>query len=447
MPQNIQLQRVLKTPALVAFGLAYMVPLGVFTTYGQVTVLSQGHLPVAYLVTIITILFTALSYCRMTNAMPLAGSAYSYVQRSFGGKIGFLVGWAQILDYLFLPMLNYLVLGIFLHEAFPSIPAYVFILTAIGSVSALNILGVRLLSSVNFTLITLQMVFIVLFIVLSFSEADLSPESLMKPLLVGADDFSGLIAGAAVLCLAFLGFDAIATMAEEANDAKRTLPRAILITVISAGAIFIAVSYAAHLVYPDWQSLIPYQDTSSLIISEHVGGKWMYSFFMATYLTGVYASCMTAQTGVSRIFYAMGREGVLPRKVFFHLHTRYHTPWRAIVFVAIVSLLALWMDLSMVVSMISFGALGAFTFVNLSVIKHFLINQKHRGLNAMLKYGLLPLIGFVMSIWLWVNLDPEALKVGFIWLFVGFIYLVWLTRGLRRDPPAVTHDDIAHLLD
>ncbi|EEP94833.1 hypothetical protein yaldo0001_13680 [Yersinia aldovae ATCC 35236] len=86
MPQNIQLRRVLKTPALVAFGLAYMVPLGIFTTYGQVTVLSQGHLPVAYLVTVVTILFTALSYCRMTNAMPLSGSAYSYVQRSFGGK-------------------------------------------------------------------------------------------------------------------------------------------------------------------------------------------------------------------------------------------------------------------------------------------------------------------------------------------------------------------------
>lgn len=64
----------LKTPALVAFGLAYMVPLGVFTTYGQVTVLSQGHLPVAYLVTV-AILFTALSYCRMTSAMPLSGSA------------------------------------------------------------------------------------------------------------------------------------------------------------------------------------------------------------------------------------------------------------------------------------------------------------------------------------------------------------------------------------
>jgi amino acid transporter len=80
--------------------------------------------------------------------------------------------------------------------------------------------------------------------------------------------------------------------------------------VISAGAIFIAVS-AAHLAYPDWQSLIPHQDTASLIISEHVGER-MYNFFMATYLTGVYASAMTAQTSVSRIFYAMGE------KAYYH---------------------------------------------------------------------------------------------------------------------------------
>ncbi len=235
-------------------------------------------------------------------------------------------------------------------------------------------------------------------------------------------------------------------MAEEAHDAKRTLPRAILFTVISAGAIFIAVSYAAHLVYPDWKSLVPYQDTASLIISEHVGGKWMYNFFMATYLTGVYASAMTAQTSVSRIFYAMGREGVLPRNLFFHLHRKFHTPWRAILFVATVSLLALCLDLNLVVSMISFGALGAFTFVNLSVIKHFIINEKHRGAAVMFKYGLLPMMGFMMSVWLWAHLEPRALEVGLLWLLAGFIYLLWLTRGWRKSPPSVHPNDISHLL-
>ncbi|CAM4009679.1 hypothetical protein KLQU111869_27575 [Klebsiella quasipneumoniae subsp. similipneumoniae] len=172
----------------------------------------------------------------------------------------------------------------------------------------------------------------------------------------------------------------------------------------------------------------------------------MYNFFMATYLTGVYASAMTAQTSVSRIFYAMGREGVLPRKVFFHLHRKFHTPWRAILFVATISLLALFLDLNLVVSMISFGALGAFTFVNLSVIKHFIINEKHRGTAAMFKYGLLPMMGFVMSVWLWVHLEQRALEVGLLWLLAGFIYLLWLTRGWRKSPPSVNPDDISHLL-
>ena len=437
----------LRTSALVAFGLAYMVPLGVFTTYGQVTVLSEGHLPIAYLVTIVTILFTALSYCRMASALPLAGSAYSYVQRSFGGKMGFLVGWAQILDYLFLPILNYLVLGIFLHEAFPAIPAPAFVLASIISVSLLNVIGVRLLTSVNFTLIAAQLVFIVLFIALSFSQADLSPEALMRPLMVNGGHLGGLLAGAAVLCLAFLGFDAIATMAEEADDAKRTLPKAIIITVLLAGVIFIAVSYAAHLIYPDWQALIPVQDTASLVVSEKAGGKWMYNFFMAAYLTGVYASAMTAQTGVSRIFYAMGREGVLPKKIFYHLHPRFRTPNRAIIFVAIISLTALELSLDLVVSMISFGALVAFTFVNLSVIKHFLINEKRRGGAALVRYGLLPLMGVGMSVWLWTSLATDALIVGLVWLAVGVIWLLAMTRGLRRPLPSVKRDDLSHLLD
>ncbi|VFS49621.1 Putrescine importer PuuP [Budvicia aquatica] len=87
-----RMKRVLTTPALVFFGLAYMVPLGIFTTYGQVTVLSQGHLPVAYIITLAAILFTALSYCRMTSQLPLSGSAYSYVQKTFGGQ-SWISGW------------------------------------------------------------------------------------------------------------------------------------------------------------------------------------------------------------------------------------------------------------------------------------------------------------------------------------------------------------------
>ncbi|MCX8711974.1 APC family permease [Gilliamella sp. B3464] len=448
----IKMKRVLTTPALIAFGLAYMVPLGIFTTYGEVTVDSNGHLPIAYIITLAMIFFTALSYCRMANKLPIAGSAYSYVQHTFGGKVGFLVGWAQILDYLFLPILNYLVLGIYLNEAFPSIPAYVFVLGSLISVSFLNYLGIKLINSVNFTLIIVQMIFIGLFIFLTLTNVNLTPEAMMKPLQVNAGDFSGLMSGAAILCLAFLGFDAIATLAEESNDAQKSLPRAIIWTVLIAGCIFLVVSYCAHLAYPMWTDFVDNKDTASLVVVRRVGdisqlgGNFMYNFFQAAYLTGVFASAMTAQTSVSRIFYAMGREGVLPKKIFYKIHPRYRTPYLSIIFVACFSLLALVLDLSLVVSMISFGALVAFTFVNLCVIKSYLGDSKAKTALLLFKYGLLPAIGVLLSLWLWTSLDATAMIVGLVWLAIGFFYLLYLTKGFTTLLPSIDHHELNSII-
>ncbi|OCG39665.1 APC family permease [Gilliamella sp. Bif1-4] len=448
----IKMKRVLTTPALIAFGLAYMVPLGIFTTYGEVTVASNGHLPIAYIITLAMIFFTALSYCRMANKLPIAGSAYSYVQRTFGGKVGFLVGWAQILDYLFLPILNYLVLGIYLNEAFPSIPAYVFVLGSLCSVSLLNYLGIKLINSVNFTLIIIQIFFIGLFIFLTLSNVSLTPETMIKPLQVNAGDFNGLLSGAAILCLAFLGFDAIATLAEESNDAQKSLPRAIIWTVLIAGCIFLVVSYCAHLAYPVWQDFIDNKDTASLDVVRRVGdisqlgGDFMYNFFQAAYLTGVFASAMTAQTSVSRIFYAMGREGVLPKQIFYKIHPRFRTPYLSIIFVASFSLLSLVLDLSLVVSMISFGALVAFTFVNLCVLKSHLGGNNAKTASMLFKYGLLPAIGFFLSLWLWTSLDATAMIVGLVWLAVGFIYLTYLTKGFSKVLPSIDHKELSSII-
>jgi len=98
-------KKVLGIPALVLFGLAYMVPLAAFTTYGLVTQITAGHLPTAYLVTLLAMLFTAYSYGRMVYAHPYAGSVYSYTRKTFGSSLGFLAGWTLLLDYIFLPML------------------------------------------------------------------------------------------------------------------------------------------------------------------------------------------------------------------------------------------------------------------------------------------------------------------------------------------------------
>ena len=453
---NPAMNRVLTTPVLIVFGLAYMVPLGIFTTYGQVTVLSQGHLPIAYIITLIMIFFTALSYCRMSTYLPLSGSAYSYTQRTFGPIIGFSIGWVQILDYLFLPIVNYVVLGLYLHEAFPVIPAWGFILGALVSVTALNYIGVKLVTPINLFLITLQVIFIGLFIFLSFKGADLSPANLIEPLNPSGHEMAGLLSGAAVLCLAFLGFDAIATMAEETKNASRTLPKAIMLTVVIAGAIFLIVSFVSNISYPEWQDFIPIdrQDTASLDVINRVGdqsgfgGKLLSDLFLAAYLTGVYASAMTSQTSVSRILFAMGREGVLPRKIFYNLHPKFHTPHLALICVATFSLIALFIPLNLVVSMISFGALVAFTAVNACVIKSHLFTQakENYNLKGFLSYGLLPLIGMCLTIWLWINLDIHAMTIGLIWFALGMLYLLYITKFFRQPVPEIGHDEIDEII-
>jgi len=453
---NPAMNRVLTTPILIVFGLAYMVPLGIFTTYGQVTVLSHGHLPIAYIITLVMIFFTALSYCRMSTFLPLSGSAYSYTQRTFGPVIGFSIGWVQILDYLFLPIVNYVVLGLYLHEAFPAIPAWSFILGALISVTALNYIGVRLITPINLFLIALQVVFIGLFILLSFNGTDLSPSNLIEPLNPTGNDMAGLLSGAAVLCLAFLGFDAIATMAEETKNASKTLPRAIMLTVAIAGGIFLIVSFVSNISYPQWQDFIPIdrQDTASLDVINRVGensgfgGKLLSDLFLAAYLTGVYASAMTSQTSVSRILFAMGREGVLPRKVFYNLHPKFHTPHLALICVAAFSLIALFIPLNLVVSMISFGALVAFTSVNACVIKSHLFTQakENYNLKGFLSYGLLPLIGMCLTIWLWINLDSHAMTIGLIWFALGMSYLIYITKFFKQPVPEIGHDEIDEII-
>src|SRR4051812_40306725 len=162
---DVRFKRVLKTPALVFFGLAYMVPLTVWTTYGVVTTSTRGHLPAAYVVTTVAMLLTAYSYGRMGVAQPTAGSAYSYASRSFGRRLGFMVGWALLLDYIFLPMINYLVIGLYMEDYLPGIPQRLWIVVAVVLVTGLNILGIRLLARMNLVFVGAQFVFIAVFAV------------------------------------------------------------------------------------------------------------------------------------------------------------------------------------------------------------------------------------------------------------------------------------------
>lgn len=430
-------KRVLGTPSLVLFGLVYMVPLTVFTTYGIVTSLTGGRLVDAYIITLVVMLFTARSYARLSSAMPYSGSAYIYTQQSFGGAVGFLVGWALLLDYLFLPMINYLVLGLYLNDA-TGVPNWVWIVLSIALVTVLNIVGIVQVARANFVIIAVQTIFVVLFVVLGLSNAFGNGVDLMAPFVGDGSDAAGqtgpLFNGAAILALSFLGFDSVSTLSEEAKDAKRTVPRAIMIVTLGAGLIFILLAFVAQLVYPsnEFENV----DTASTQVIGAIGG-WLSVLFVAGYVAGALGSALTSQASVSRILFAMGRDGVLPRSIFGHLNKRFGTPVIAISIVSAVSLLAIVIDLTVLSNMISFGALFAFSFVNLAVVVHFYIRGKERSGMAWLNNLVLPLIGVGLTIWLWTSLTAQTFVIGLSWLAVGFVILLIITRFFTRPAPTL----------
>lgn len=430
-----QLRRVLGLPALVFFGLVYMVPLTIFTTYGIVTETTGGRTAGAYLVTLAAMLFTAASYGIMVRRYPVAGSAYSYTNIAFGPNIGFLAGWSLLLDYLFIPMINYLLIGLFLNIAFPAIPAWVFILASIALVTVLNVIGIRSVAKASNLIVGAQVIFIVVFVALSCTSLSSGgPIDYLSPLLGDGSKpgFDPLMAGAAVLCLSFLGFDAVSTLAEETRDARRDVPRAIMLTTLAAGVLFTVLAYLSQLVIPG--SHFENADAAANEVMFTVGGQFLANFFTAAFVAGSLGSALASQAAVSRIIYSMGRDKLLPERFFGTLSPRFGTPVNATILVSLVSLLALFIELSTLASLISFGALVAFSAVNMAVLRtHMLPNGKRKRLPELLLHGLVPLVGLGLTLWLWTSLSGLTLSIGLAWFAIGLVYLLVLTGGLRRN--------------
>lgn len=443
MRTETEFNRVLTLLPVVLFGLAYMVPLTVFTTYGIVSQLTMGMLPAAYVVTLLTMLFTAYSYGRMVKAYPYAGTAYTYAQKALNPHMGFFAGWILLLDYLFLPMINYLVIGIYLNAEFPSVPVWVWIILSILIVTFVNIRGIKVVAGVNLTLIAFQVVFVALFIILSIKGL-LSGEgegTLFSTLpFFNQEGSSSLVfAGAAILCLSFLGFDAVTTVSEETVDAKRIIPKAIFLVTIIGGILFIVVSYLGQLVYPDYMSFKD-PDSAGLEIAAFLGGNLFKAFFLTAYILGCFASATSSHASVSRLLFAMGRDSILPKKLFGYIHPKFRTPVYSTIIVSLAALSALLFDLETVSSFISFGALAAFTLVHISVIAYYYIRNKKRSFQEGVLYLVIPLIGIILCIWLWTSLNQLAFTLGISWIAIGLIYLMALTKIFTKRPPELSFD-------
>ena len=444
MNENIRLKKSLKLWQVVMIGLAYMAPMVVFDTFGIVSDITGGHVPAAYFIALAGMLFTAASYGKLVKVFPSAGSAYTYTQKAISPHLGFLVGWSSLLDYLFLPMVNALLTKLYLNALFPNVPSWMWVVGFVGLVTLINLRGINILANFNTLFVLIQIAIMVVFVFLvikGLSSGEGAGQLFTpQPFFGESMEIGALIAGATILCFSFLGFDAVTTLSEETPDAAKTIPKAIFFTALWGGIIFISTSYFIQIFFPD-NSRFNDPEAALPEIALYVGGALFQSIFLCITFVNTLASGLASTASVSRLLYVMGRDNVFPEKWFGYLHPKRRTPVFNIIITAIVSLSAIFLDLVMATSLINFGALIAFTFVNLSVISYFVIQKKeHKTVKGFINYLVMPLIGAAIVGVLWVNLDIHSLTLGIVWALVGFSYLLYITKGFRQQPPQFTDE-------
>lgn len=432
------LRRTLGLGSVTLFGLAYMAPMIVLGTFGVIAAATAGATPMAYLVATAAMAFTANSYGLLSRRFPVAGSAYTYAREAIDGRVGFLVGWAVLLDYLFLPMVIWLIGASYLQSAFPGVPVWVWIVAFIAVTTGLNVIGIKVADKVNLALMAFQILVLVIFVALCIGHVAGSGGGLLAASpFANADTSVGLVgAGAAIACYSFLGFDAITTLTEEARNPEHTIPRAIMLVALIGGLIFVIVTYVTTLVHPG--GVFEHEDTAASDIALTIGGNLFAAVFLAGFIVTQFASGIAAQASAARLMFAMGRDGVLPRRVFSRLADRFSTPWVAILVSGVVGLGGMFLSVSTSTSFINFGAFLAFTAVNVSVIV--LWFRKGREGNW-LRHIVAPAIGAAVTIYLFTQLDSHALVIGSVWLVIGIVILAFLSHGFRRQPPEQSFDE------
>jgi len=446
-PQRAQLRKTLTLVQVVMMGLAYLQPMTIFDTFGIVTQMTDGHVATAYIFALIAVLFTAVSYGKLVQRFPSAGSAYTYAQKAISPHVGFMVGWSSLLDYLFMPMINILLAKIYLEAIFPGVPSWMFVVGLVAIMTFFNLRGIKLVANLNSIIVVVQVAIMVVFLGLLINGVyhgeGMGTLATTKPFFSENAHVIPMITGATILCFSFLGFDGISSLSEETPNAGKVIPKAIFLTALIGGIIFVVVSYFLQLYFPNI-SRFHDPDASQPEIMLYVAGKFFQSVILCFSCVTVLASGMAAHAGVSRLLYVMGRDGVFPEKVFGHISPQWRTPTFNVVLVGVVALSAISFDLVTATALINFGALVAFTFVNLSVISQFYIREKrNRTFKDHLNYLVLPVIGALTVGALWINLEASSMTLGLVWGAIGLGYLTFITRRFRQPPPQMSEELIS----
>ncbi|QCJ42891.1 amino acid permease [Bacillus sp. S3] len=424
-----ELKRSLTFWDLLIYGLCLMVPIAPFAIYGYVAQASSGMVALAYLIGMVGMIFTALSYARMSEAFPIAGSVYSYAQRGINEVVGFFAGWIFLLDYIFVPTLIYLVAAAALSGVLPGIPMVAWIVFFIVVNTVLNIVGVKITTTALKIILFITLAVLIIFVIfgiIAIANGVNGAEFSMKPL-YDPDHFSiGLVMGAvSIAVLSFLGFDAVSTLSEESKGERKAIGKAIIFSLLAVGALFIIQTWIASLIYPDFNGFTNV-DTAFYDIAAIAGGAWLkWTTAVAVAIAFGVADAMIFQAAIARLLFSMARDKKLPA-FLAKVHPKYQTPYTSTIIVAVISLAVATLfstHMDNLTSIVNFGALTGFMLLHISVINYFIRKKKS---SDYLNHLIFPIVGLIIIGYVWISLAPLAKLIGGIWIVLGAVYMIYL---------------------
>jgi amino acid transporter len=445
-----ELHRSLSFGDLLVYGLVFMVPIAPFGIFGSVFQGSGGMVALAYVVGMVAMMFTALSYAEMSRAFPMAGSVYSYAGRGIAAPVGFLSGWMILLDYVLVPGLLYLIASIAMNSLVPGIPVWLWLVGFVVLNTVVNYMGIEMTARINRIMLIGELIVLAIFIVIgivALAQGKGNGLDFIAPLHNSATFSWSLVFGAvSIAVLSFLGFDGISMLAEENKESARAIGRAMVAALLLAGTLFIVQTWVASLLVPHPDQLIAKGDpggTAFYDAARVAAGGWLASLTaLATAIAWGFANSLVAQAATSRLLYAMARDRQLP-SFLAKVHRKHGVPVNATLLTAVISLaLGLYMasrsdGITLLSTLVNFGALTAFLVLHVSVVSHYLVRLKSRNY---WKHLVAPAIGFLILLYVVINAKVAAQTLGFIWFAIGLaLLIVLLATGRKPDLSVIEH--------
>jgi putrescine importer len=436
-----RLRRTLTLWDLILYGVIVIQPVAPMSVFGVLSERGKGHVVTAILIAMVAMLFTGISYGRMARAYPSAGSAFTYVAQEIHPSIGYVTGWSMVMDYMLNPLICTIWCAQQAHDFAPALPVWGWKIFFAASFTLLNIRGVKTSARINAGMATgMGAVIVVIFVAAVryiFGHAHADPGFFTRPFYDPATFSTGALFGCtSIAVLTYIGFDGISTLSEEAENPRRNIMLATILTCVVIGLLSAMEVYVAQLIWPASQAF-PNVDTAYV----HVAGRaWgpLFPVVGFTLLLANFGSGMGAQLGAARLLYGMGRSNALPKSFFGVVDEKHRVPRNNVLFVGAIVLSGAFLlsyavgeaqSFGIGAEILNFGALIAFMGVNAAAfLRYFVRAQEKKTWNLVP-----PVFGFFICLGLWLNLSRPAKIAGSIWMIAGIAFGVWKTRGFREQ--------------